>query len=260
MALIKCPECGKEISDKATACIHCGYPIASVNDNADVEVNGITEVLTRFGFSYSSGSKAIDIYQDVLNEVVKVKSANNEKEANDIVAKSMIDGLAKIPQYLSLLDVKLFCELINFANLSADAMDYFANQLYTIVSIYKTHSDGSGGYSYLTQFFYPEYMVMQYASPSIRSKYMAILSKPYFGKQTGYDYITSLYRQYAGTSTVSQIEITRQRNEGIKCPMCGSKNVSKISTTGRLFSVATFGLASSKIGKQYECNNCKHKW
>ena len=28
MALIKCPECGKEISDKATNCINCGFPIA----------------------------------------------------------------------------------------------------------------------------------------------------------------------------------------------------------------------------------------
>lgn len=27
MALIKCPECGKEISDKAAACIHCGCPM-----------------------------------------------------------------------------------------------------------------------------------------------------------------------------------------------------------------------------------------
>ena len=27
MALIKCSECGKEISDKATTCIHCGNPI-----------------------------------------------------------------------------------------------------------------------------------------------------------------------------------------------------------------------------------------
>ncbi len=27
MALIKCPECGKEISDKAPKCIHCGYPL-----------------------------------------------------------------------------------------------------------------------------------------------------------------------------------------------------------------------------------------
>lgn len=28
MALIKCPECNREISDKAKACIHCGFPIA----------------------------------------------------------------------------------------------------------------------------------------------------------------------------------------------------------------------------------------
>lgn len=27
MALVMCPECGKEISDKASYCIHCGYPI-----------------------------------------------------------------------------------------------------------------------------------------------------------------------------------------------------------------------------------------
>lgn len=29
MALIKCPECGKEISDKAAACPNCGAPIAA---------------------------------------------------------------------------------------------------------------------------------------------------------------------------------------------------------------------------------------
>lgn len=27
MALITCPECGREISDKAVACPHCGFPI-----------------------------------------------------------------------------------------------------------------------------------------------------------------------------------------------------------------------------------------
>lgn len=33
MALIKCPECGKEVSDKAKQCIHFGYPLDSVNMN-----------------------------------------------------------------------------------------------------------------------------------------------------------------------------------------------------------------------------------
>lgn len=31
MALIKCPECGKEISDKAKSCPQCGYPITKEN-------------------------------------------------------------------------------------------------------------------------------------------------------------------------------------------------------------------------------------
>ncbi|MFA7057810.1 MAG: zinc ribbon domain-containing protein [Candidatus Cloacimonadales bacterium] len=31
MALIKCPECSKDISDKSEKCIHCGYPLRSSN-------------------------------------------------------------------------------------------------------------------------------------------------------------------------------------------------------------------------------------
>ena len=34
MALIKCPECGKEISDKATACINCGCPVSAMKQEA----------------------------------------------------------------------------------------------------------------------------------------------------------------------------------------------------------------------------------
>ena len=30
MALIICPECGREISDKAPWCIHCGYPLCDL--------------------------------------------------------------------------------------------------------------------------------------------------------------------------------------------------------------------------------------
>lgn len=33
MALIKCPECGKEISDETTKCIHCGYTLKKTNAN-----------------------------------------------------------------------------------------------------------------------------------------------------------------------------------------------------------------------------------
>ena len=32
MSLINCPECGKEISDKANHCIHCGFPLDEIKN------------------------------------------------------------------------------------------------------------------------------------------------------------------------------------------------------------------------------------
>lgn len=37
MALIKCPECGGSVSDRASACIHCGYPLSNT------EINRVTD-------------------------------------------------------------------------------------------------------------------------------------------------------------------------------------------------------------------------
>lgn len=33
MSLIKCPECGKEVSDKASTCIHCGCPLSAQKES-----------------------------------------------------------------------------------------------------------------------------------------------------------------------------------------------------------------------------------
>lgn len=37
MALIKCPECGEQVSDKADVCIHCGYPLKNITENNQQE-------------------------------------------------------------------------------------------------------------------------------------------------------------------------------------------------------------------------------
>lgn len=44
------------------------------------------------------------------------------------------------------------------------------------------------------------------------------------------------------------------------CPMCGSKKVLKLNTMDRAVSIAVKGLASDKIGKQYQCDHCGHKF
>lgn len=45
MALIKCPECGGNVSDKAPACIHCGYPLQEIDiqNNCQIILVGIRE-------------------------------------------------------------------------------------------------------------------------------------------------------------------------------------------------------------------------
>lgn len=35
MSLIKCPECGNNVSDKAITCPHCGYPINAPNEKKE---------------------------------------------------------------------------------------------------------------------------------------------------------------------------------------------------------------------------------
>lgn len=44
MALIKCPECGKEVSDKADVCPSCGYPIKKVEEKKQKE--SVTSILS----------------------------------------------------------------------------------------------------------------------------------------------------------------------------------------------------------------------
>lgn len=63
MALINCPECGKEISDKSETCIHCGYPINKKN-NTKCIING-TEYDLSFMLddSYSNLFKVRDLIQ-----------------------------------------------------------------------------------------------------------------------------------------------------------------------------------------------------
>ena len=90
MALIKCPECGREISDKSERCIHCGYPLSNIekpNDNLItsnfVKINGkeiskdffLTETINdmpkvwklvrEFGVSFKAAKRTVEQWKDI---------------------------------------------------------------------------------------------------------------------------------------------------------------------------------------------------
>lgn len=65
MSLIQCPECNKEISDKAKWCVHCGYPLQSQDKDT---IAGIPKLLTLQDIRRIFGCSAT-----VVNSLIKTE-------------------------------------------------------------------------------------------------------------------------------------------------------------------------------------------
>ena len=73
-------------------------------------------------------------------------------------------------------------------------------------------------------------------------------------------YQKKIVKEQDETLKRQQKELEQKIANAIKCPNCGSINTKKITTTSRAISTAMVGMASSKIGKQFECKDCGYKW
>lgn len=78
MAMIKCPECGQEISDKAKKCVHCGVRVKKRNTKKFIIIFLIIFVLLITGvggglIAYKSHQEKITAeYKTCINETVKL--------------------------------------------------------------------------------------------------------------------------------------------------------------------------------------------
>lgn len=76
MALIKCSECGREISDKAVACPGCGCPVNEISSNNQSETFNLIS----------------ELHKQYPNERVKAIKILREKTGYDLkTAKDLID-------------------------------------------------------------------------------------------------------------------------------------------------------------------------
>ena len=87
MALINCPECGKEVSDKATQCIHCGYPL-----------NNATNAPTKEKVKQQESEEK---YKVLLTEYEnRIKTINVIKEVADVSSDEAKYLRTKCPVYI----------------------------------------------------------------------------------------------------------------------------------------------------------------
>nr|DAT33183.1 MAG TPA: zinc-ribbon domain protein [Caudoviricetes sp.] len=97
MALIKCPECGKEISDKAASCPNCGFPISETKapqKEREVELMGRMKARTE--------GENIEIYLDgnlLFREQFRDFTLLYNKEVTDELGSTQLKVAFSSPRY-----------------------------------------------------------------------------------------------------------------------------------------------------------------
>ena len=250
MALVDCPECGREnVSDTAEQCPECGYAIKN----------------------YFEREKRKAYYAEqelILKEKEKVEWNKLQEELNLELEK--IDRLQPFlkPTYPSKFKHMFYCgnslSMLSWAIIVGFILfllcfvstGIFAFLLAILVifgipfAAYITYLD----YGVRMNCYKIEYNIWE----EQQNDWEGHINKRKEGVREKYKNIAyNMARHGARTAPISNIS---SHNNQMKCPMCSSTSVRKISTLNRTVSVATVGLASSKIGKQYECQKCKHKW
>ena len=85
MALITCPECGREISDQATSCPNCGYPI---NNTATVQ----PIVISNVAIAPKCTKKIGPVQIDENNRMFRISGSIPVNGKKDGIGKSFFKG------------------------------------------------------------------------------------------------------------------------------------------------------------------------
>ncbi len=245
MALITCPECGRErVSDTTTSCPGCGYNIAEHFKRLQEE----EQALKREQEEKVQKQKEIEklIHEGVLG-VETIKGIRKGWDMDEEIERDKKISCMSVPEDPSETNSGCFgygCAsffigspllLLVLSLLLGVKIDTSAgNIIMSILSV------GAGIFA----FFFTRRERVREKAEYERYKEMG----DYAYKEERFNAIDGLhgYTPYTPSSIV--------------CPMCHRPAGEKISVLDRSISVAAQGLASGLIGKQYRCTNCGHKW
>lgn len=254
MALITCIECGKEFSDKASACPNCACPtevvlkeIKEIGGNAsgatNVNAQPVTEttvsiLLIDYGYSKIP----------VINAVRDLKGIG-QLQAVRIVERAPV---------IILENVKLEeAEVIRSNFMEIGAVIQFTDIKVSQVPE-KSESTGAEVSKQATSSISPIPIIdyVKERSSSTNSSYGTVRyvddTNP-----TKVHTDNKIYRDPTRGSSRSRII----QDPSIVCPRCGSKNYKVISGVSKGVAWGLFGpLAAGKLLSKYQCQNCKHNF
>lgn len=221
MALINCPECGREnVSDSAEMCPKCGYGIRAHFDRIKQEEINKQEKIR-------------------MEELQKKKEAEEKEREEKRIASVPEPECPKFSQGLILY--------------IAIATIFFSwGFLYFPTTYYENPEVGKWMLELIVFIGVPLLIYLPKYNKRKKDYELACTDFEAYQKQV-------IKEQDEAIARKQQAEEQKMAN-AVKCPNCGSLNTKEISTISRAISVEMVGLASSKIGKQYECKKCGYKW
>lgn len=221
MALIKCPECGREnVSDSAEMCPSCGFGVKAHFEK--IEQEKIKE------------QKQIEL------EELKKKREQEAKEREQRRIQSV--PKPERPVFSRGFMIYMIVAVIFFSWL----------MLYTPTTYNEDPQGGTWILELLVFIGLPLLVYLPNYNKRVKDYELACRNFETYQRQ--------MIKEQDEARARHQRELEQKIANAIKCPNCGSIDTKKISTTSRVASVAMVGVASSKIGKQYECINCGYRW
>lgn len=250
MALVDCPECGREnVSDTAEQCPQCGYAIKNYFEREKRKAYYAEQELVL----KKNEKVEWDKLQEELN--LELEKIDSLKPSPKPIYPNKFKHIFYYGGRLSLLSKTIIVGLFLFL-LCYISTGIFGFLLVILIMF------GIPFAAYITYLDYDIEMNCYKMKYNIweeqQNDWEGYINKRKEGVREKYKNIAyNMARHGARNAPISNIS---SHINQMKCPMCSSTSVRKISTLNRTVSVATVGLASSKIGKQYECQKCKHKW
>lgn len=249
MALIKCPECGREnVSDSALACPNCGFGIREYFENNKGEKK--------------NSPKAEPIKENgTKTKVVRCKkcgsiysSDSNTCPSCGVEEKSTFSINTERPKFSK---GYIICIVIGIFVAVLGVTSVVRNETARTTSISNGNGDPHFTGTILIIFGIVIVCIPIYLYLKTLNRYKLKINNPDLYNKIIIDENIKRQNQYKAQQQAEKARLAKLP----ECPICKSKiNVKRITSLDRSVSVAMVGLASSKIGKQYECTHCKHKF
>lgn len=208
MALIKCPECGKEVSDKAQICVHCGFPLldwkvgkiafdsaSNVIDKSDEEIinryyaleaklllrinrfNRENRQISEKRMSGNRSENCLNFRDKICHDesFINLKTLlkdNHVRTIHNLVARFFTRELIACYPYIDWVDTKAVFENVDFSILSNDTLQTISKRISRELHIAElpdwTNNPIFLNHRHIT-YGYPIYQVLLYGDEKINN-------------------------------------------------------------------------------------------